>query len=91
MLEAIKKYFGVGKIYKHGPQSVELRVASKEDLPFIFKHFDRFDLITNKGADFLLLKQVFQLIQRKHHLTLEGLRKFVAIKAAMNRGLSDKL
>ena len=58
---------------------------------FIFQHFYRFGLITKKGADFLLLKQVFQLIQRKHHLTLEGLRKIVVIKAAMNRGLSDKL
>ena len=28
-------------------------------------------------------------MQRKSHLTIEGLRKIVAIKAGMNRGLSD--
>ena len=28
---------------------------------------------------------------RKEHLTLEGLQKIVALKAAMNRGLSEKL
>ena len=66
-------------------------VLSKKDLPFIFQYFDRFGLITHKGSDFLLLKQVFQLIQRKEHLSLEGLLKIVAIKASMNQGLSEKL
>jgi hypothetical protein len=31
------------------------------------------------------------IIDRKEHLTEEGLRKIVAIKAAINLGLSDKL
>ena len=91
ILESIQKHFGVGKIYKHGPESVQLRVASKEDLPFIFRHFDRFGLITQKGADFVLQKQIFKLIQAKEHLTEEGLCKIIAIKASMNRGLSYKL
>ena len=30
-------------------------------------------------------------MRRKQHLTPEGLRKIVDIKAAMNRGLSEKL
>ena len=70
LLEFIHKHLGVGKIYKHGPESVQLQVLSKKDLPFIFKHFYRLGLITHKGCDFLLLKQVFQVIQRKEHLTL---------------------
>ena len=70
LLESIHKHLGVGKIYKHGPQSVQLQVLSKKYFPFIFQHFDRFGLITHKGSDFLFLKQVFQLIQRKEHLTL---------------------
>ena len=65
ILESIQKHFGVEKIYKHGLQSVQLRVASKEDLPFIFRHFYRFGLITQKGADFVLQKQIFKLIQAK--------------------------
>jgi hypothetical protein len=31
------------------------------------------------------------LILNKEHLTMEGLRKIVAIKASMNNGLSDEL
>ena len=91
LLELIQKHFGVGKIYKHGPQSVQLRVSSKEDLPLIFQHFDIFGLITQKGADFVLQKQIFKLIQAKEHLTEEGLCKIIAIKASMNRDLSCKL
>ena len=34
---------------------------------------------------------VVEKIQRKEHLTLEGLRQIVAIRASMNRGLSEKL
>ena len=30
------------------------------------------------------------MLERKH-LTMEGLRKIIAIKASMNRGLPDKL
>jgi len=29
--------------------------------------------------------------KKKEHLTIEGLHKIVAIRASMNRGLSDKL
>ena len=31
LLEFIHKHLGVGKIYKHGPQSVQLQVLSKKD------------------------------------------------------------
>ena len=31
------------------------------------------------------------MINRKEHLTIEGLRKIVAIKASMNLGLSEEL
>jgi hypothetical protein len=33
ILDQIQNYFGVGKIYKHGPQSLLLRVLSIKDLP----------------------------------------------------------
>jgi hypothetical protein len=38
-----------------------------------------------------LFKSVLSLINRKEHLTIEGLRKIVSIKASMNTGLSDVL
>ena len=35
--------------------------------------------------------QVCEIIERREHLSLEGLRQIVAIRASMNRGLSDEL
>jgi hypothetical protein len=33
----------------------------------------------------------FEIINRKEHLTIEGLRKVVAIKSSINRGLPQEL
>ena len=51
----------------------------------------KYPLITEKLADYKLLKQAFKIVERKEHLTLEGFSKIVAIKASMNQGLSDVL
>jgi hypothetical protein len=48
-------------------------------------------LITQKGSDFQLLKQAYEIIKNKRHLTSEGLKQLVAIKSSMNLGLSDSL
>ena len=91
LLEQMKSYFGVGSIHKHGPQSVQFRVFSVKDLEVFLKHFDTYSLITQKCSDFELFKEAFTLILNKEHLTIEGLRKIVAIKASMNKGLSEEL
>jgi len=48
-------------------------------------------LITQKRADYELFKQAIRLMEQKEHLTEAGLAKIVAIKASMNRGLSEEL
>jgi hypothetical protein len=48
-------------------------------------------LVTQKQADFELFKEAINIINKGEHLTLEGLNKLVAIKASMNKGLSDLL
>jgi hypothetical protein len=39
----------------------------------------------------LLFKQAYQLIVNREHLTPEGLRKIISIKASINKGLSEPL
>lgn len=39
----------------------------------------------------LLFKQAVELVERKEHLTPEGLQKIVSIRAALNKGLSEDL
>ena len=62
-----------------------------KDLLKVFKHFDQFPLLTQKQSDYVLFKQVFNLILNKEHLKMEGLNKIVAIKGFLNKGLSDDL
>lgn len=92
LLESIKLSLnGVGAIHKHGKLSIHYRVSSVKDISIILDHFDKHPLITQKRADYLLFKRVFELVQRKEHLTPEGFREILSIKAVMNLGLSESL
>lgn len=91
LLERIQNYFGVGKIHKHGPQSVILRISSIKDLTLLFNHFDKYPLITQKLADYNLFKLAYNIMINKEHLTKEGLLKIVAIKGSLNLGLAPEL
>ena len=91
ILEGIQAYFGVGKIY-FGKGNVSYRVESSKHLrDAVLPHFDKYPLITQKLADYLLFKEVVRMIINKEQLIQEGLVKIVAIKSSMNLGLSDTL
>jgi hypothetical protein len=45
-------------------------------------------LISQKRSDYDLFKQVFELILHKEHLTTEGVKKIISIKAVFNNGLA---
>jgi len=47
--------------------------------------------MTKKHADFLLFKQVVDLVIQKQHLNEEGLKKILSIRASMNKGLTPAL
>jgi hypothetical protein len=91
-LDLIQAYFKVGNITKAGKDSIKYRVSNiKGFTDAIIPHFDKYALITQKLADYLLLKQGLELIKHKKHLTPEGLQELVNIKASMNEGLSNEL
>lgn len=92
LLELIKSYFGnVGNISK-SKHSAQFRVASLKDLTnIIIPHFDKYPLLTQKKADFLLFKKAINIINGKEHLTKEGLEKLVALKGSLNLGLTTEL
>jgi hypothetical protein len=91
LLEQIQGKFGVGKINKHGSESLGLRVQSFKELEVIINHFNKYPLMTQKGSDFQLFKQAYEIIKNKRHLTSEGLNGLVGLKSSMNLGLSDSL
>lgn len=91
ILRRIQITLGVGKIYTERSESLQLRVESIKKFKIIIKFFKKYYLLTKKRGDFLLLCEIIAIFDRGDHLTPSGLRKIVAIKAAMNWGLSDKL
>ena len=93
VLKLFQNYFyGVGSLTKASKDTLHYRVASLSDLTnIIIPHFDNYPLITQKKADFLLFKDIVNLMNNKEHLTIEGLHKIVAIKAYLNLGLSEDL
>lgn len=92
-MQKIHSYFKAGKIKNDKKNNaIVYYVNSFQDLQnVIIPHFDKYPLITQKYADFLLFKQVVNLMNDKAHLTSEGLAKILALKASMNNGLSGKL
>ena len=83
ILILIKKELTVGKIYKI-VTSVVLRVYSIKELEIIIAFFEKYTLITKKRVDYVLFKQAIDIVQKKEHLTIEGLQKIIAIKASIN-------
>lgn len=90
LLEAIQRTLNVGKIYKHGSDSLQYRVSSLSNLQVIIDHLEKYPLITQKQADYLLFKEAVNLLKNKKHLSPTGLLELLGIKAALNWGLSEK-
>jgi hypothetical protein len=86
-LEEIQFYFGgAGKISSNSCRdTMSYKIQSLEQiLNVIIPHFDKYPLITHKGADYLLFREVATMMQLKQHFTFEGLEKIVSIRASLN-------
>jgi len=93
LLRQIQEYLhGIGSIHSYQDKSRAIySIDSNQDLFQLINHLDKYPLISQKAADYLLFKQVVELINNKAHLTTQGLNQIVNIKASMNLGLSDVL
>jgi len=93
LLKLIKDSLGgVGDIAPQGKDGVQYRVSSIKDIiDVIIPHFDKYPLITQKWGDFELFKRIVYMIDRKEHVTSEGLQKIVNLKTSLNLGIKDEL
>ena len=48
LLCQMKSFFGVGKITKHGENSLQYTVKSLKDLDIIISHFNKYPLLSQK-------------------------------------------
>lgn len=93
LLYLLQQYLGsIGFIHlARNREIVNYSIDSIEDLNKLILHLEKYPLLTQKVADFLLFKKAVKLVNNKAHLSIEGLNQIVNIKASMNLGLSDML
>jgi hypothetical protein len=84
----LKNYFGgIGSLSRQN-NAVKYSVAGIKDLnSIIIPHFEKYKLLTQKGADFIMFKRIIEIMKNNGHLTLDGLYQIINIKASMNFGL----
>ena len=93
LLLQLQQYLGgVGTIFTiPNLNMVNYVIASNKELTSLIINLEKYPLLSQKAADFILFIKVIKLINSKSHLTIEGLNKIINVKASMNLGLSDFL
>lgn len=90
VLYGIQQFFGVGSVTSREERSTCVyRVTSIVDLMnVIIPHFNKFPLLTNKNADFMLWSKVVKMMSQGLHNTKAGFATILTYYAAINKGLS---
>lgn len=93
LLYQLQHYLGdVGSIHLARNRHIaHYSIDSYKDLNKLIIHLEKYPLLTQKAADFILFKQAVKLVKNNAHLTVEGLNEIVNIKASMYLGLSNIL
>lgn len=93
LLKHIQSFFGgVGRISKERNGCIDFTISSlNQIITQVIPHFDKYSLITQKRADYLLFKQAVMIMQRGEHLTVSGLEAIINIRATLNKGLTSAL
>ena len=92
LLLKIQEFFGgIGIINPDKTNdTLKYSVNSLNDITtIIIPHFKKYNLITQKAADFILFEKIVKLMNKRAHLTIAGIQQIINIKASMNLGLND--
>jgi len=93
LLKLIQYFFhGAGNIGEdHKGISCYTFYSLNEICSILIPHFDKYPLISQKLADYLLFRKAVMLMKNKSHLTDEGLKTIIGIKAFLNKGVNEEL
>ena len=88
LLCLLQQYLGgIGSIHLASNRDiVNYSIDSIKDLNNLITHLEKYPLLTQKAADFLLFKKAVELVNDKAHLTVEGLNSIRKIKSGRNTG-----
>jgi hypothetical protein len=86
LLYALKKFFGCGVVRSNHGDRMAYRVRSIQHLSeIIIPFFDKHQLKSKKKLDYLKFRKILLLIDRKDHLTPEGIKEIRSIASKMNK------
>lgn len=87
LLTSLQNLLGYGTVNKHSQNAVMFSATKFSDFKeCLIPFFDKYQILGVKYEDYLDFKKVAQLIEKKAHLTIEGLEDIRRIKVKMNRG-----
>lgn len=86
LLYALKKFFKHGVVRVNHGDRYELRIRSFTALKeVVIPFFEKHTLLTQKKHDFNSFRKIIMLMDRREHLTTEGIEKIFTIANSMNR------
>lgn len=85
----LKNYLGGNVGYRATRDTYYYGSTSFGSARSVVNYFDRFHLLSSKHTNYLKWRQVYLLVQRGGHLSVEGWNKISKLKRTMNR-LSDE-
>lgn len=91
LLEEIRKFFGCGSVIvnkrtdNHKYDMCKYTVRDLSSLTqVVVPFFERYPLRTHKGRDFQMFRSILVMIQKRKHLTEDGLSEIARIASTMN-------
>ena len=91
ILLKLRSYFSFGKVCVNHGDRKEFRVRRLNDLTELVKFFKANNLQTSKRKNFELFAEIMDLINKREHLTMEGLNKIANLASNMNRKIPRHL
>jgi len=91
LLEQVQSFFGGSGIISKDKNTYHYVLRNRKDLKKVLNHFNNYPLQTTKHLHFLLWSKIWDLIEKKEHLTLPGFMEVLAIKAVFPTGLNDSV
>ena len=85
ILHRIKQFFGFGKVTVNHGDRMEFRVRGLSNLNRLLEFFEASPLQTTKSESFTQFKKIIELMNRKEHLTQDGLQRIAHLASTMNQ------
>ena len=91
LLEQIRDTLGMGVVRRNNVDRYEVRVRNLRELNVLIGYFKKHPLNTKKKNDFKIFKEIIEMMNRKEHLTKEGLLEIAKKTSLMNRQSKNQL